>query len=128
MEQDISILIREANKILGEEDSTMTKVGNALGQGASNIYTGLRDTGKALFSPAKNTGPSVFGSSASDAFKAVKNVFSGPAAVKGALDTTLQKAATSAAGGSASTPMHNSVEGMINRIVEGTFHPRELDR
>jgi hypothetical protein len=113
---DISIAVREAELFLDEEDSLATKAFNAVSQGASNLYTGARDTAKALFSAPKDTGPSIFS-------QGIKNVMSGPASVKGALDTTMQKATTSA-----STPMRNSVDDMISRIVEGKWDAAELER
>jgi hypothetical protein len=123
-QNEISIVLRESQRFI-EDDSTMTKVANAIGQGATNLYTGLRDTGKALFSAPKPTSaPSVFGSTASDAFNAVKNAVSAPSQVKKSLDTTLNKAATV----SASTPMTNSVDRMIQAISEGNFDWQELDR
>lgn len=128
--EDVSVILREANKIL-EGDDLMTTVNNkissvtkSVGQGASNIVTGLKDTASALFSPPKpSSGPSVFGKTATDAFNTVKQAVSAPAAIKKSLDTTM-KAATTAA----SVPMNNSVEDMINRIMEGTFDWQELDR
>lgn len=124
MREDVSIVLREAERILSEEDSFMTKVGNALSTGANNLYTGLRDTGKALMSPAKSSGPSIFGSTASDAFKNVSKMVSAPAALKGKLDTTLQKAASV----SATKPMEARVREMIQQVLEGNFDWQELER
>jgi len=121
MKDDISVLIREAQIFLDEEDTFMSKVS----QGASNLMTGIKDLGKSLFSAPKPAGATAPGFAPTDT--------STKAVVQTKLDTVLGQAskaagATTPATAPASTPMRNSVANMINRIVEGTFDWKELER
>lgn len=123
-DNDISIVLRESQRFLSEEESFWDKTKSAV----SNAVSGAQSFTKALFSPS--TAPPA--GSAAPGFAPKNN--SAPAVVQTKLDTVLGQAAGAASGASksatapASTPMHNSIDGMIARIMEGNFDWQELDK